>query len=218
MTPSPSAMPCRNDGVEDYAQMTPPLPQGPWLSTYLVWSSAAAPLITAVVPQITPSRGMMPMAPLRDGENSFVVNTTVHLSAGAAGVRGILTLQGNWSATSITGVSIHVVLPQGEHAVSAALEATDVKLWWPNTYGAQPRYELTASFKSDSESKSDSAGGGASSSGSSSSRPSVTATRLIGFRTIAFVNRMYTAAGDDAGYTGKPRLFYVVNGVPIFVR
>ena len=46
----------------------------------------------------------------------------------------------------------------------------------------------------------------------------VSTTRLIGFRTLAFVNRMYTAAGDDAGYTGGPRLFYRVNGVPIFVR
>jgi hypothetical protein len=33
--------------------------------------------------------------------------------------------------------------------VSLALEATNVALWWPNTYGAQPRYELTASFESD---------------------------------------------------------------------
>ena len=189
-----------NDGVEDYAQMVPPLPQGPWGATYLVWSSANAPLITAVATQITPRGGMMPTAPLRDGaNNSFVVNATVHLDTSGAGARGTLTLRGNWSSAAT--ITKHVVLPGGAHAVSVALEATNVKLWWPNTYGEQARYKLTASFTSDDH-----------------DGVLISTSRLIGFRTVAFVNRMYTTAGKDAGFTGKPRLFYVVNGVPIFVR
>ena len=40
----------------------------------------------------------------------------------------------------------------------------------------------------------------------------------IGFRTIIFSNRMFDSNGSDTGYTGKPRLFYIVNGLPIFVR
>ena len=40
----------------------------------------------------------------------------------------------------------------------------------------------------------------------------------IGFRTIIFSNQMFDNNGSDTGYTGKPRLFYIVNGLPIFVR
>ena len=40
----------------------------------------------------------------------------------------------------------------------------------------------------------------------------------IGFRTIIFSNRMFDSNGSDTGYTGKPRLYYIVNGLPIFVR
>ena len=40
----------------------------------------------------------------------------------------------------------------------------------------------------------------------------------IGFRTIIFSNQMFDSNGSDVGYTGKPRLYYIVNGLPIFVR
>ena len=29
---------------------------------------------------------------------------------------------------------------------------------------------------------------------------------------------MFDSNGSDTGYTGKPRLYYIVNGLPIFVR
>lgn len=190
-----------NDGVEDYAQMVPPLPQGPWLNTYLVWSSVASPTIVDVVTQITPAKGM-PTVPLSDANNSFVVNATIYLNASHA-TSGTLRLHGNWSAV---GVSSRVSFATaGTQAVSLVLEATNVSLWWPNTYGPQPRYSLTAEFTSDSGT-------------SNTTAPSVRTHRLVGFRTIAFVNRMYTNAGEDAGFTGTPRLFYRVNGLPIFVR
>ena len=193
-----------NDGVEDYAQMVPPLPQGPWLSTYLVWSSVASPTIVDVVAQVTPTGGM-PSARLSDGSNAFAVNATVHLNASHA-TTGTLTVRGNWSKEAVQGVSMGITFAAaGTQAVSVVLQAINVALWWPNTYGAQPRYSLTAEFTSDSGT-------------SNTTAPSVRTSRLIGFRTIAFVNRMYTEAGKDAGFTGTPRLFYRVNGVPIFVR
>ena len=29
---------------------------------------------------------------------------------------------------------------------------------------------------------------------------------------------MFDSNGSDVGYTGRPRLYYIVNGLPIFVR
>ena len=34
----------------------------------------------------------------------------------------------------------------GDHNVTLELNATDVKLWWPNGYGGQAMYELSVSF------------------------------------------------------------------------
>ena len=34
----------------------------------------------------------------------------------------------------------------GAHNVTLELNATDVKLWWPNSYGGQAMYELGVSF------------------------------------------------------------------------
>ena len=91
----------------------------------------------------------MPTARLREDDNAFVVNATVHLNTSVM-VAGTLILRDNWSADARQGASIRVTLPgAGEHAVSLALEAANVALWWSNTYGAQPRYELTVSFASD---------------------------------------------------------------------
>ena len=75
-----------------------------------------------------------------------------------------------------------------------------MNLWWPNTYGVQPLYDLNVSFTSHAP-----------------TATAVSSTRHIGFRTIIFSDRMFDSNGD-VGYTGKPRLFYIVNGVPIFVR
>ena len=47
-------------------------PQGPWQSVYLVRSGATAPLITDVVPQITPRHGY-PSEPLTDSDNAWTI-------------------------------------------------------------------------------------------------------------------------------------------------
>ena len=66
--------------MEDYAQMEPPLPQGPWLSTLLVWSAESAPLITDLSVQVTPKGGVLPTSRLTNDDNAFTVNATVHLN------------------------------------------------------------------------------------------------------------------------------------------
>ena len=49
-----------NNGIEDYAQMNGTFPQGPWQSVYLVRSDEHSPLITDVVPQVTPNMARTP--------------------------------------------------------------------------------------------------------------------------------------------------------------
>ena len=44
------------------------------------------------------------------------------------------------------------------------------------------------------------------------------AHRRVGFRSCVFVNRQFGPQGEPLGYTGKPRLFYRVNGVEMFAR
>ena len=41
-----------------------------------------------------------------------------------------------------------MALGTGAHNVTLELNATDVKLWWPNSYGGQVMYELSVSFAS----------------------------------------------------------------------
>ena len=107
----------------------------------------------------------------------------------------------------------------GAHAVSLVLAAQNVALWWPNTYGDQVRYELTATFTAASAKDKERAGEGEKIGlSTSTSSSSISTSRLIGFRTIAFVNRMFSANGTDNGFTGKPRQFFRVNGVDLFVR
>jgi len=139
------------------------------------------------------------------------------LTSGLLGpTAGTLTLRGNWSAAARRGASARVNFPAaagvsgGAHTASLVLTAENVALWWPNTYGDQPRYELTATFTAASAKDKEGERGKSSS--------SISTSRLIGFRTVAFVNRMFSANGTDNGFTGKPRQFFQVNGVDIFVR
>ena len=107
----------------------------------------------------------------------------------------------------------------GAHAVSLVLAAQNVALWWPNTYGDQVRYELHATFTAASaQDRERGDEKGKSSLSTSTSSSSISTSRLIGFRTVAFVNRMFSANGTDNGFTGKPRQFFRVNGVDLFVR
>ena len=134
-----------NRGTEDYAQMNGTFPQGPWLSVYLVHSDESSPLITDVVPQITPQHGTYPSTPLTSSDNAFAVRTTVHLRSTVPGSSGTLMIKGNWSASASVSKAV-VMESAGDHNVTLELRATNVKLWWPNTLGAQALYELSVSF------------------------------------------------------------------------
>ena len=120
-------------------------PQGPWLSVYLVHSDESSPLITDVVPQITPQHGTYPSTPLTSSDNAFAVRTTVHLRSTVPGSSGTLMIKGNWSASASVSKAV-VMESAGDHNVTLELRATNVKLWWPNTFGAQALYELSVSF------------------------------------------------------------------------
>ena len=133
------------NGIEDYVDMTGAFPQGPWLPVYLVWTSNTLPLITAVVPHVFSCGGKYPDTALTDDFNAFTVNTTVHLRTVAPGVRGVLRVSGDWAGSATVWRSV-VFAEAGDHALSLVLDASNVRLWWPNTWGEPHRYTLNASF------------------------------------------------------------------------
>jgi hypothetical protein len=230
-----------NNGIEDYIDMTGAFPQGPWLPVYLVWSPSSSVLITDVVPHIFPRGDHYPHTTLSDDSNDFTVNTTVRLRTTAPNVRGVLCISGDWAGTA--KISQEVAFAEvGDHVVALVLTASNVRLWWPNTWGQQHQHLLNVSFtstSSSSDARTDDTGEAVS---------VVSSARKIGFRTVVFVNRQFTAtpagcdctdlvpacdspgrdchalvlppccAGTDRGYTGKPRLFFRVNGVDLFLR
>ncbi|XP_050430133.1 beta-mannosidase isoform X2 [Adelges cooleyi] len=82
---------------------------------------------------------------------------------------------------------IHVV-------VELLVAKTSVKTWWPNGYGDQPLYDLTAEFYSKTESQSK--------------------TVSIGFRTAELVQEAIDKNNSEKGLS-----FYLkINGVPIFAK
>ena len=69
----------------------------------------------------------------------------MHLQSTAPSTAGTLTVSGNWSASARASLSV-TMGSAGAHNVTLELNATDVKLWWPNSYGGQAMYELGVSF------------------------------------------------------------------------
>jgi beta-mannosidase len=141
-------------------------------------------------------------------------------------VKGTIRLSGAWGDDA--SVSVHVELAAaGSHAISLEMNATNVKLWWPNTWGAQNQYDLNVTFTPDGST----ADGSVPAHGSTLA---IRSSRKIGFRTVVFVNRQFSeapagcncttiplpscCASTDRGYTGKPRLFFRVNGLDLFAR
>ena len=98
-------------------------PQGPWQSVYLVRSDATAPLITDVVPQITPRHGY-PSEPLTDSDNAWTVRTTVHLQSTAPSTAGTLTVRGNWSSSA--SVSLPVTMGSAGSSKTLFFEENEI--------------------------------------------------------------------------------------------
>ncbi len=87
--------------------------------------------------------------------------------------------------------------PQGENRVRATILVSNVELWWPVGYGAQPLYSLTATFTPSSALSDD------------HDRPlfaPVSEDRQVGFRTVELVTDKYSNQKGSS-------MFFRVNGV-----
>ena len=135
----------------------PTLSKGVWKSVYLT----DVPLATVAITHLTPHtryNGAYPTARLADGDHGgFTVNVTAHLWAPAGGAKGSLGVAGSWAAAAPTtsnasasaaASSGAMTLPAGESIVSLQVAATaqQIKLWWPNGAGAQPLYDVKATW------------------------------------------------------------------------
>jgi beta-mannosidase len=136
------------------------LSKGIWKSVYLTDVPRATVAITHVTPH-TYYAGAYPTARLADGKHGgFTVNVTAHLWVPLGGASGTLTVAGSWAPTgtargegpNVTTMvsSDTATLPAGNHAMSLQLTATaqQIQLWWPSGVGAQPLYNVTATWSS----------------------------------------------------------------------
>ena len=177
---------------------------GIWKSAYVAAAAPAAPpAITALVPLLT-YLGPYPVGALAEGAHGgFSVNVTARVWAPAGGASGALTVAGEWGASATAPLT---AFPAGESAVTLTLSApaAQVKLWWPNGLGAQPLYNVSASW-----------GGGGGGGGA--------AVRRIGFRVAALVtvndtNATVVAESEGANGSGDFGMFFRVNGAAIYAR
>jgi len=177
---------------------------GVWKSVYVLAAPPATAVITAVTP-LTKFLGPYPVGALVDGAHAgFTVNVTAHLWAPAGGSRGTLTVASAWGATASSPLTD---VPAGDSSITLALSApaSDILLWWPNGLGAQPLYNVSATWL---------ASGGA----------AVTTTRRIGFRVAALVTvndtdseTVQKSTGADGSGSGFG-MFFRVNGAAIYAR
>ena len=212
--------------------------KGIWKSVYLVEVPAATLAITHVTPH-THYMGAYPTARLADGEHGgFAVNVTAHLWAPSGGATGMLSVAGSWTASGdgggessgagVASSSELLTLPAGSSKVSLQLTATanQIKLWWPSGVGAQPLYNVTATW---APAEAAAAAAAAAVAGGGGGGATVTATRRIGFRVFALVtvndtnttivasnaSKQVTGQANDTGTHG---MFFRVNGAPIYSR
>ena len=179
------------------------LTSGLWKSAYLATVSSAA--ITHVVPHVF-YLGAFPVAPLSDADNGgFSVAVRVHMWAPAGGAAGTLSVSGAWPGAQATAP---VSVGAGESNVTVMLAAPtgSVRLWWPaGTGGAQPLYEVRATFSP------------------AAGAPVAAEPRRIGFRFVALTTgndtdaawRAANAGGDGNANQG---MMIRVNGAALMIR
>lgn len=176
---------------------------GIWKSVYVAAvAPTGPPAITALVTSIK-YQGVYPVGALVDGAHGgFSVMVVTHVWAPAGGLSGALTVSGDWG-TSLT--SPLTAFPAGDSNMTLTLPATasQIKLWWPNGLGAQPLFNVSASWLG--------SGNGA-------------AFRRIGFRVAALVtvnDTNATVVEESEGLSGSGSgfgMFFRVNGAAIYAR
>ena len=177
---------------------------GVWKSVYVVAAAPASAFITSVVP-LTRFLGAYPVGALVDGAHAgFSVNVTAHLWAPEGGATGSLAVTGAWGATAASPLTD---IPAGDSAVSLTLAASaaQIQLWWPNGLGAQPLFNVTATWRP------------------ASGAPAA-ATRRLGFRVAALVTVNDTdpaTVRNSSGANGSGSgfgLYFRINGAAIYAR
>ena len=187
---------------------------GIWKDVYLVPVAANAAAITHFIPAITYT-GAYPIEPLTDDTAApFHINVTLHTWS-ATDTTGTLMAIGQWNSTSPASTSVSI--PAGEGTVTIPLTAHHVKLWWPNGFGSQPLYNITATLQFTN----------ALAFSSNNQNIHVTARRRVGFRYAVLVTGNDTdpsyvknAATQDgsAPRGGVTTFIFRVNGAPVFAK
>ena len=188
--------------------------KGLWKSVYTTSVPLGGAAITYVTPH-TKYAGVYPVAPLVEGAHGgFTVNVTAHFWAPAGGAAGSLAVAGSWGGSgSRSSTNAVVTLPAGASKISLQLAAaaSEIKLWWPRGEGAQPLYDVEATWTPSALAPA----------GTLASRASsTTATRRVGFRVFALVtvndtDAAYVAANASADGTGTHGMFFRVNGAAV---
>jgi beta-mannosidase len=199
--------------------------KGVWKSVYIVEVPAASAAITHVTPH-TRYSGAYPVSPLEDGAHGgFTVNVTAHMWAPPGGSTGSLAVAGSWSGSGESRDAVvsteTMTLPPGPSIISLQLTATaaQIKLWWPAGVGAQPLYNVTATWTATAYTST----AAATTTAAAAASTTTTATRRFGFRVFALVtindtDAAYVAANASADGTAKHGMFFRVNGAAIYSR
>ena len=171
--------------------------KGIWKSVYLVPVSTTA--IQHVVPLVYYTGGY-PTAPLTDATAGpwTVVVTTYFVSSGA--VSGTLTVNSEFGGA---GQSISLPAGNSSFSMNITVSAGAVKLWWPNSMGAQQLYNVSSTFKP-----------------SSPSSPVISSSRWIGFRVLRLVtdDDSNPAALSGVDGSGNLTMRFKVNGADAWMR
>jgi hypothetical protein len=192
--------------------------QGVWMPVYLVGQAKLVLLDMVATVHVhrdgAPPPSSEPHHRLRRGEATFTVKVVTRLNVTAA-----TTIEyqvgGNWSATATNTTTLR--LPAGVSEVVHELEATEVDLWWPAGYGAQPLYDVRVSARATvgvgrAESRLGAPTAPAARPRTIRAAAAATASRRIGFRSVAI------DASRHPGNSTEEHHIYLVNGVPIFAQ
>ena len=160
-------------------------PSGIWKSVRIIAYN------TAVIADVTAIS-----TPLNTTTPSAQVNLTafIRVAPQASGATGTLIMIINGQSASAPFSLLPSPLADTEfvQTVNIIATITDIALWWPQGYGAQPLYDMTVTLKTDDGDMS-------------------AINRTIGFRTIEIVRE---PIDGETGLT----FYFRVNGVPVYAK